>query len=528
MWRSVLTLLLTIASCLAIPRASGKRELQQLARLPRLDSPVPLAFDRNQGFIVFPNESTAAAEAAEILSAAKGAPRDAALHLKASQVQSAGGSPVDSIRSLARAIELFSRQIELEPSATAPLIGLADACLGLGRFSEAQAALDKAALLAPNDAAVDLALARLHQEKAWSLFVGEENRFNTASFLEIVRGAARRATNKRVAAASAELGAARKLLDQHAGEIAATPAFLRQRAAFISFSAALERAFALADSRDFNSPSLPASLFQPAALEDLEKAAQMAADDPRQITIAAFFDVGLQLLAVSPDADPWSELRPNTRGRVLDLCRQLQAVADVGSKEAAQAAELLGCTQIFALRDFPGAQRSFRAALRFQPQRARSWDLLAYAAFQEDNPGKSVEVCEDRSAALPNARSSALLIHSYEDSGDASRAEWAALVGSAMYPNDLHLNLCLAALLLRRDDLSATLIRVGDALNIAEKQLNQTSSLQHHLDFVALKSIYLGLSDRANEARALLQPYLAAGNAAANLADIFRALESED
>ena len=67
MWRQCIILCLSFVSCFAIPRSSGKRELQRLVRLPRIEFASPLVFDRTSGFVIFPNEVAAATEAAEAL-----------------------------------------------------------------------------------------------------------------------------------------------------------------------------------------------------------------------------------------------------------------------------------------------------------------------------------------------------------------------------------------------------------------------------------------------------------------------------
>src|SRR5689334_4936489 len=113
MWRQCIILWLAAASCLAVPRSSGKRELQRLVRLPRIEFASSLIFDRTTGFVIFPNEGAAARDASELLKEVKGTPTDAPLFLETARIFARGGDVASSIRSYARAVDLFGRKAEL-------------------------------------------------------------------------------------------------------------------------------------------------------------------------------------------------------------------------------------------------------------------------------------------------------------------------------------------------------------------------------------------------------------------------------
>jgi tetratricopeptide (TPR) repeat protein len=503
MWRRYVILSLTAVACAAIPKGDGKQELQRLVRLPRLEFASPLAFERASGFVVFPNEGAASAEAAEAVKEAKGTPADAQLHLEAARIFARGGDVPSSIRSYARAVDLFGKKVELEPGNAAALIGLMDACLGLGRFGEAQAALDKAALIDAEEAG--FAAARFHTEKAWSAFVGEENRFSNSGFLELLESGVRRRGATRVETARRELEAATKEFDQNSPGKNAR--FLEQRAAFRSFRAAMLTAFSQVQGGEKSARQLRRSLFTPEALTDLNRVAELRPEEPQAVALAAFANA---LGENAGDmASAWPQLRTEGRAKVLEACRQMERIAESGSKRAGEAAELLGCARVFLMNDYAGGQRSFREALRVEPMRERSWDLLVLAVATAGTAVELVDTCEERAALLPNARSSVMLIKSYDRQGDATRAELNALIASGVYPHDFYVNLSLAAVLLKREDVALMLWRGGDALTKAEKQMTANGSRQGELDFVVLKGIYLGLSDQPEQAKALLQRYSA-------------------
>ena len=106
--------------------------------------------------------------------------------------------------------------------------------------------------------------------------------------------------------------------------------------------------------------------------------------------------------------------------------------------------------------------------------------------------------------------------------GDLTRAEWTALNAVNAYPNDLLANLALAAVLLKDDNVENYLWRIEEALNKAEKVVGAGRNHQNRLDFVLLKGIYLGLSDRRDQAKALIQ---GTRPSSPELQDLLRALE---
>ena len=87
------------------------------------------------------------------------------------------------------------------------------------------------------------------------------------------------------------------------------------------------------------------------------------------------------------------------------------------------------------------------------------------------------------------------------------------------------MNLSLAALLLKRDDVEAFLWRAAEALNKAEKQLNTQPSSDDRIEFILLKSIYLGLAGEKDQAKELLRPYAAPGRTLPQVREVLEALD---
>jgi hypothetical protein len=133
-----------------------------------------------------------------------------------------------------------------------------------------------------------------------------------------------------------------------------------------------------------------------------------------------------------------------------------------------------------------------------------------------------LEVAEERATALPSPRSIVLQVKSFERSGDSLRGAWVALNGAGTYPNDWLMNLTLAAMLLKDESTEVFLWRVDEALKKAEKGMGANAKRQARLDFVLVKSVFLGMSDKADEAKELVE---SAKPLTPELQEVLRALE---
>src|SRR5687767_12802875 len=104
--------MLSVATALAVPKGSAKRELQQLVRLPIVEFGTPLDFHRRFGFVAFPNENMAARDAAQMQKERKegkdvsSGVGEALLHLSLARVHDAQGDANGAMRQYARALDL--------------------------------------------------------------------------------------------------------------------------------------------------------------------------------------------------------------------------------------------------------------------------------------------------------------------------------------------------------------------------------------------------------------------------------------
>lgn len=496
----------TVVSCLAVPKGSAKRELQQLVRLPLLQFPMPLEFERRFGFVAFPDESTAALEVGKLLKEAKEEARtrsaDAGIHLRAARMYDAQGDSTGALRQYSRAIDLFRKRLEVSPEETRSLAGLGEALAALGRFTEAQAVLERARGSGSGGVELWLAQARFYRERAWFAAAGEAQRYGSSSFLEqLISMVANSPEPTRVEDSKRFLRLAEEALTRAFEMEGGLPAErLLERAAFRSFKGAMQTAFEQIQNVELRSRALRAAIFTEEALNDLLAGAELS-DAPAVMAASA--------LAATMGSDVlvnWSARaeKGGTQNYVRQVANRLQQIATEGGETASEAAEFLGCVQMHSLQDRSGARRSFRQALALEPGRHRSWELLTLASAQE-GPDEFVEAAEERVSAWPNPRSSVLLVKSYERDGDNLRASWTALNAAGTYPNDWLVNLSLAAMLLKDKDAESFLWRVEEALKKAEKGLGANPKRQSRIDFVLVKSVFLGLSDRPEQARELVE-----------------------
>ena len=497
---------LSVATAVAVAKGSAKRELQQLVRLPMLEFGTPLEFHRRFGFVVFPDESMAALEAVRVLKEVKGRTEDAGLHLKAARIFDAQGDVNGAMRQYSRAIDLYRKWLDVSPEEQAALAGLGEALTALGRFSEAQAVLEQTGN-SKGKVELSLAKARLYRERAWFAAAGEAQRYATSSFMDQLVGLVRNGPNPgRVEDSKRFLKLAEEAL-QHAFEADADEALeverLRERAGFRSVASAVETALMQSQNGELKTRALRASIFTGQVLHDLVAAAELS-DDPGVIAASAFAAWEGAKLPVNWASSGESDV---AEVYVRRVATRLQEMVENGGEEASAAAEFLGCVRLQLLSDAPGAERIFRHALKLEAGRYRSWELLTLASAQQGTE-EFVEVAEERAAALPHPRSSVLLVKSYARHGNTLRAEWTALNAAGTYPNDWLVNLTLAAMLLKDENAESFLWRVEEALRKAEKGLGTNAvnaKRSQRLDFVLVKSVFLGMSNREAEARRLVE-----------------------
>ena len=507
--------LLTVASCFAIPKSSTRRELQRLVRLPKLEFSKPLEFDRKFGFVAFADANTAALEAARVLKTAKGLPDQAALYLEAARIHDSQGDTAVAMGHYSRAVDLFRRRAEIAPREAPTLAGLGEALAAIGRFAEAESALARTEELGTPTVEVLLARARLYRERAWFSVAGEAQRYSLGTFpSQLISMAVMGPAPTRIEEGRRYLRLAERALEQafESGSDKDKEERLLERAAFRSFQEALSLAFTQIQNEDIRPRALEVSLYNRAALKDLSDAAAES-DDPGIIAAAA--------LAAHLAAERIEGSGRSADDYVRSMATRLQAIIDESGENSAAAAEFLGSIQYHLLKDIAGARRTLRQAIALAPTRHRAWEVLVLAAAYE-GPEQFVEAAEARVAALPHPRSSVLLIKSYDMEGDKTRAEWTALNAVMSYPNDLLANLALAAVLLKDENVENYLWRVDEALNKAEKALGTSRNYQNRVDFVLLKGIYLGMSDRGDQAKALLR---SVKPSSPELQEVLRALE---
>jgi tetratricopeptide (TPR) repeat protein len=498
MLRCWILLLTTVASCFGIPKSSTKRELQRLVRLPKLEFSKPLEFDRRFGFVAFADANAAAPEAVQLLKNAKGLPDQAPLYLEAARIYDRQGDSALALAHYSRAIDLFRRRIEIAPREAISLAGLGEALAAIGRFGEAESALAKTDELGVLTVEVLLARTRLYRERAWFSAAGEAQRYASGPFLsQLISVAVSAPAPNRIEEAGNYLRLANRSLEQafEMGTDKDKGQRLLERAAFRSFERGLNLAFTQIQNEDIRPRALDVSLYNAEALKDLADAASQS-QEPGIIAASA--------LAANNAAERIEGSGRSGDNHVRRMANRLHAIVEGKGENSASAAEFLGGIQFHLLKDIAGARRTLRQAIALEPTRHRAWEMLVLASAYE-GPDQFVEAAEARVAVLPHPRSSVLLIKSYDMEGDKTRAEWTALNAVMSYPNDLLSNLALAAVFLKDENVETYLWRVDEALNKAEKALGVGRNHQNRVDFILLKGIYLGLSDRGDQAKALIR-----------------------
>jgi hypothetical protein len=505
-------LLSTLCSALAIPRASNQRQLQDLIRLPAIQFAPILDFDRRAGFLLFPVSDSLAEKAARLEKEATD-PSKAEKALEAGKLLEEARNEVAAFRQFSRAVNLYRQKLELNPNDAKVMFGLADALCAVGNFEEASTLISRALQSGNESNDYFRAMGRFHRDRAWRLTAGDENLYRGLSLIEVLNRVTRRGIpSEQAGEIRKELRLAREAFDKASQTKAGDEDGRREKAAFISFGSAIEKALDLMQSDEtFNvRRELGASLFSHDALEELRGLAKLRDQDPEVLGVAAmagFFATTYDrhIDFVSHSGRNWELLQDSEQGRIRECLNRLAALSEsANAKTASSASEAMACLQYFLLADEAGCKRNLRKSLGYDPTRKRSWDLLILTLGSGDDPKALVAACEDRASKESTVRNQLLLAKACDRAGEELEAQLSALGALSLDSNDFQANLTFALLLMKREDFAGFTARVQEALNRAERKGGVSSSRQNFYDLAMAKALYYALTDDEEKARAAM------------------------
>lgn len=508
-------LLAAIVSAQGVAKVSRLAELKRLARLPEVELAPPLEFHRHAGFVVFPDASGLAIQAAELLKELKEPPPEPAGLMRLGRLYDRMGNAGLGIRFYTRAVDLFRRQLESKPEDPLPLAGLGEA-LGLaGRFQEALPHLERAIRNAPQNGACWQAFGRYWKERVWWAIAGAEGVYGSTRFIDAVEAfAAGGMRASELEEIEKWLGLGQAAFDRAVELEPAEAKAFEECAVFSAFAGAIRAAIRAIRSSSVPLQPFEAFLLERPVVEDLRKAAELDRSNPALLGVAALAPLfaavyGEQL----PEQLLWTSsaaarLSAADARAVSSAVTRLGALAESARKEtAAAAAEMLGCIQLLVFGDSAGGRKSFRAALEASPSRSRAWDLLALDLHRSGDFRELAEHCAERVEHSPSARNAVLLAKAYAKTGDYTKAEWITLSALASHPNDFLANLSLASLIFRRPDHHLFLGRAAECIKKAERYIGPEPTRQNRLDLALTKAIHFALSGRSEQAREVLQDF---------------------
>lgn len=472
--RAVFLLAMTV-SVYGIARVDGTEELKRLARLPKIQLASPLEFDRHLGFVIFPDTLGLSEEAKrlqrEIEKEEGQTTESAARWIEIGKIYDHLDNPILAGRFYRRAAEAQRRKVDLDPASARALAGLGSALSLLGRFDEARPHLQRALALAPERAESWLAMGTFHRERLWRLMESEAALRGSRGFLEALHEfMAAGADSSELDEAAWLLEQARECHDQAARLEPGSAEVFIQRGIFRAMEAAVRTALAaLRDDTPAGQP-LRASLVPPGVVEDFQRAADLDAENPARLGVAALLPLFAHLYAHRlPDSIIWEGGAPRT--------------GDASS----------------------GVYVARLQALAADPSRERAWDLLTLELNRRGEFASLVEECSDRVLASPSARNFLFLAKAYERIGDYIKAEWIVLSALAASQNDFYANLALANLLMKRPDHGAMLPRAGDCITRVQRHLGPSPTLQNQIDLALTRALHLALSEQPEDARKVLR-----------------------
>jgi tetratricopeptide (TPR) repeat protein len=253
-------------------------------------------------------------------------------------------------------------------------------------------------------------------------------------------------------------------------------------------------------------------LFNPEALADFRKLAQLRPSDYRAIGLAAASQIVTAMLR-----EP--SLLPGSGGVLEKLPEDLRRTiaADVGRLEelaqnpdrvvSAGSSETLGVVYLLLGEDARSAEH-FRRAVTLDPSRQKAWDMLQGLLFRADKYEDALAVSLERLKQRESVWSHFLVAQAYEYLNRFHEAEEQLRAALRLDEKDLLATLGLAALLLRRADNERVLAEADEFLGKGRHLMLEQATDGQRQDYQVTRGIYQALTGDTAAARVAFEAVL--------------------
>jgi len=241
---------------------------------------------------------------------------------------------------------------------------------------------------------------------------------------------------------------------------------------------------------------------------DLKQAANLAADDPYVIGMAAFFQAMSSLPKDVPKASKslkdgvWPFLPDASRTYVQEAMSRLEHLSRTGDPTtAAGALPALGVLQLLMQHDRAAAEENLRRSTELRPDADGPWEVRTVLGARSNRWRDRVTLCEERLKAKDSARFRMILAKLHEQRGKTEEVEKQVQAAVKLAPDNLLANTALAALRLRQATTAEALTQVGEMMARVKQSMFAGASQDDQCSFEFLHGLYFGLAGNWARAR---------------------------
>ncbi len=488
-------------------KAVDKDKLRQAACLPQLSGFRNFRFSTATGFSLDLNEAPLSEQIAALHKTLKTDPTNAEANIRLGSLYEKTGHLDESKDAYTKAVELCRQRFVQNPNNNSWRLTLAEALQGLSADDEAETLLRQAVKDAPTSWKCWLALAEYLGTKSTQTIMGNKPwHYNSPeTLLQAIRAA--QPTKERISASQPYRKEAAVCFERAIALVPRESKIYRRRIRLRTLLQAIDCGLRMYTGEKVD----PAEfyLFPADAREDLQRIADLDANDYVAIAAATFFEMSAVVFTYQskhPNSKPPVKLidvsSEATRKRLSENLKRLEkGMRDPDKHKAAMAAEFLGTFQMAMLEDEQAAEKSFRRCLELDPGRDDAWEMLTAMLACAQRYPEVLELSRCRVRHKDSAHNRLFLAKAYEYLNQLDRAEGEIREGLKREPDDFMLNLALADIFLmsnKADDLE----RAGDLLCKAAKSHDPGAIGENRwVNYTYACGIFYGLRGDVEKAR---------------------------
>lgn len=411
-----------------------------------------------------------------------------------------------------KAERLYRKQWLAHPKAPYPAEMLARSLQSQGKTDEAEPLLRRMVAKTPDNPRLRIALGQLLQEKVWTGILpnkpGEVHAFQAQDFFAALAyiQSHKPASQKRQALQQS-LEETTRCFDIAVALAPHSADTYRARAAY-RMSKGILSLYLSTPKR--NMPSMAKQFFTSGTVDDCWQAVYLEPKNYSTILSAIMLEVIRGSIEQSGQQGMengafWEALSEVSQQRLAGARILLEKIARSGNpRQAAEGAMGLGFLD-YLKGEKEDAEKSLRQAIALDASSPKAWELLTGLLVQEEQFSELVTLYRQRILRDNSATNHLMLAKFLEKAGEEAQVAEQVRAAQQLAPKNSLVLLASAIVALKRDD-KAALPEAGKLLQRAQNAMHQDADTSDRAQLAYVRAIYLGLTNRAAEAKALLKP----------------------